>query len=132
MVTTLKINAVTILARTNDTTFTNGTIMLGHMDSFGSIGSITNSTIYDNVRVISLTKVRPVITAVRRPGATVEVDFTAGAADLPSAFTLESSITLPGGFATDSDYSIISLGGTSFRATSSNASNTQRFFRIKR
>jgi hypothetical protein len=131
-VVTLKINNVTILSRTNNSLSTNGTIMLGYMDSFGSIGSLTNYVVFDNVRVVNLTLARPFITAVRKSGANIEVDFTAGAADLPGAFTLESSAVLPGGFTTDAGSSVSLLSPGLFRATSPNSGGPQRFYRVKR
>jgi hypothetical protein len=132
LIVTLKINGVTMVSRTNNTAFTSGTIMLGYMDSFASVGSPNNFVVYDNVRVVNLTADRPVITAVRKNGANVEVDFTAGAADLPTAFTLESTTTLPGGFTTDAGSSVLSLGPGSFRAVSPNSADAQRFYQIRR
>ncbi len=132
LVITLKINNVVILARTNNTAFTSGTIMLGHMDSFASIGSTNNYTVYDNVRVVNLTTTKPVITAVRRNGSNIEVDFTADASDSASAFTLESTTAVPGGWGLDAASSVSALGGGAFRATSPNSTDGQRFYRIKR
>jgi hypothetical protein len=129
----LKINNVLILTRTNNTAFTSGTLMLGYMDSFASIGSTNNFVIYDNVRVINLTLDRPNIVAVRKNGANIEVDFTAGATDLPGAFTLESSTILPGGFSTDLGSSVSALPTPGlFRAISPNSGGPQRFYRIER
>jgi hypothetical protein len=121
-----------MVSRTNNTAFTSGTIMLGYMDSFASVGSTNNYVVYDNVRVVNLTLNRPNITAVRRNGANVEVDFTAEATDPATAFTLESTTTLPGGFTTDPGSSIVSLGGGLFRATSPNSADAQRFYRVRR
>ncbi|MBI5383220.1 MAG: hypothetical protein HZA90_00890 [Verrucomicrobia bacterium] len=132
LIITWKINAVVILVRTNTTPYTSGTIMLGHMDSFNSIGSTSNYTIFDNVRVINLTTTRPNITSIRRADANVEIDFTAGADDAADAFTLESSTGLPDGFDPDAGASITALGGGQFRAVSPNSAGPQRFFRIKR
>lgn len=132
LVVTLKINAVTILSRTNNTAFTSGTIMFGYMDSFASIGGTNNFVVFDNVRVINLTLDRPNIVAVRKNGANIEVDFTASADDLPGAFTLESSTALPGGFSTDLGSSVSLLGPGLFRATSPNSGGPQRFYRVKR
>lgn len=131
-VITWKINSVLIMARTNTTPYTSGTIMLGHMDSFASIGSTDNYTIYDNVRVVSLTVSRPEITAIRHTGVSVEIDFTADPAEPASAFTLESATVLPGGFGPDAGASINALGDGRFRAVSPNAADVQRFYRIQR
>lgn len=53
-VVSLKFNGVTIFAKTNASSFTSGTIMLGHQDLFNSIGSPNNFSIFDNVRVYQL------------------------------------------------------------------------------
>ena len=122
-----------VLSRTNNTASTNGTIMLGHMDSFASIGSPLNYTLYDNVRVINLTKTPIRITAITPGGGNLLIDFTADPAALAGAFTLESSTTLlPGSFVPDTGSSVVAMGpaGT-FRATSPNAGNIGRFYRIK-
>jgi hypothetical protein len=133
VVITLKINAVTILARTNNTAFTNGAFMLGYMDSFASIGSVNNFVVYDNVRVENLTSVKPRITAIRDLGnGTIEIDFTADPADAASAYTLESSTTVTGGYATDPGSSIVASGNGNFTATSPNGGGPQRFYRIKK
>jgi hypothetical protein len=131
-VITLKINNILILARTNNTAFTNGTVMFGYMDSFASVGSTNNFVVYDNVRVVNLTADRPFITAIRTNGANIEVDFTAGAGDLPAAFTLESSTALPGGFGPDAGSSVSLVSPGVFRATSPNSAGPQRFYRVKR
>ncbi len=127
---TLRVNNVTILSRTNNTAFTSGTIMLGFMDSFASVGSTNNYVVYDNVRVINLTTTRPSITAVRRAGATIEIDFTADPASAAGDFTLQSTTALPGGFASDPSATITALGGGLFRAVSPNSTDPQRFYRI--
>ncbi len=132
LVWTLKINGVVILSRTNNGASTSGTIMFGHMDSFASIGSLNNYTIFDNVRVVNMTTVTPSITAIRRVGNTVEIDFTADPADAAGAFTLLSSTTVTGGFSPDAGATVTSLGGGNFRATSLNAGSPQRFYRIQK
>ncbi len=132
LIVTLKINNVIMVSRTNNTAFTSGTFMLGYMDSFNSIGSPNNFVVYDNVRVVNLTSDRPFITAIRTNGANIEVDFTAGAGDLPGAFTLESSTALPGGFGPDVGSSVILLSPGLFRATSPNSGAPQRFYRVQR
>ena len=50
---TWKINGTVILQQTNSASFTSGVIMLGHMDTFASIGSQKNYVIFDNLRVVS-------------------------------------------------------------------------------
>jgi hypothetical protein len=127
---TLRINAVTILSRTNNTPYTSGTIMLGHMDSFNSIGSTGNYTIFDNVRVIDLNK--PRLTLIRREGATLEIYFTGSAGDSADAFTLESAGTITSAFGPDAGASITHLEPGRFRAVSLNSGDPQRFYRVRR
>jgi hypothetical protein len=52
---TLTINGVEIFERENDTPFTAGNVMVGHMDTYSSIGSeLGNYTLIDNLRVVEL------------------------------------------------------------------------------
>jgi hypothetical protein len=125
------INGVLIQTRTNVSAFTNGAFMLGHMDFFNSIGSPTNYTVFDNVRVINFTPVTTRITSVARSGGNIEIDFTAEPTNSPSAFTLESTTALPGGFGPDAGAVITGPVGNVFHATSTNSAGT-RFFRIKK
>lgn len=53
-VITWKINNHTIFRWANTTTMDSGKIMLGHADTFNSIGSTNNFTIYDNLRVYQI------------------------------------------------------------------------------
>lgn len=129
---TWRINGVLIQVRTNTSPFTSGAFMLGHMDFFSSIGSATNYTIFDNVRVINLTPITPAITSVARSGGNVEIDFTADPADAPGVYTLESSTALPGGFSPDLGHVITGPIGNVFHASSTNGTGGGRFFRIKK
>lgn len=74
--------------------------------------------------------VRPEIDEIRVSGAGVTVDFTAGAGDAASAFTVVRSGTVNGTY-TDAPASIVSLGAGKFRATLS-LSGIQQFYQIKR
>jgi hypothetical protein len=61
-VVTLKFNGVPIFTKTNATAFTGGTLMLGHADLFNSIGSPSNFSVFDNVRVHQLSEpVQPIV-----------------------------------------------------------------------
>lgn len=131
MVWTLKINGIIILSRTNNgASSTSGTIMMGHMDSFASVGNANNYTIFDNVRVVNLTSTRANISTIHIVGGNVEINFTADPADAASAYTLQSSTVVTGGFAADAGATITALGGGLFRATSPNVGSPQRFYRI--
>jgi len=129
---TWRINGVLIQVRTNTSPFTSGTIMLGHMDFFNSIGSVSNYSVFDNVRVINFTVSQPAITAIRRAGANFEIDFTSDPGDDAGIFTLESSTALPGGFGPDPGFTVTALGGGAFRAVSPNSTSAQRFYRVRR
>jgi len=59
---TLRINGSEISRQINDSDFKSGNIMLGHMDTFNSIGSLDNFVIFDNVQVVSLPDSEPAIT----------------------------------------------------------------------
>lgn len=80
-VVTLKFNGVPIFTKTNATAFTGGTLMLGHADLFNSIGSPSNFSVFDNVRVYQLSEpVQPIaIQPVTLDGNDVVVTWTGGA-----------------------------------------------------
>jgi len=127
---TLRINKTTIFSCTNTTGYTSGNIMLGYEDAFDSTGPIHNFVVYDNVRVISLAG--PVVTSINRVGANVQIDFTAGAADVPAQFALQSAAVVTGPYA-DTSATIGSLGAGSFRATKPFDPNAPGvFYRVRR
>jgi hypothetical protein len=127
---TLRINKTTIFSYTNTTPYTSGNIMLGYEDAFDSLGLAANYVIYDNVRVISLAG--PVVTAINRVGGNVQIDFTAGAADVPAQFALQSASLVVGPYA-DTSASITSLGAGNFRATKPFDPNAPAvFYRVRR
>jgi len=129
-VITLRINKTTIFSYTNTTGYTSGNIMLGYEDAFDSTGPIHNFVVYDNVRVISLAG--PVITAINRVGGNVQIDFTAGSADVPAQFALQSAAVVTGPYA-DTSATITSLGGGNFRATKPFDPNAPAvFYRVRR
>jgi hypothetical protein len=133
-VVTLKINGVEIFRRTDTTAFSAGTIMLGYMDSYNSIGSPDNYVIYDNLRVLNLTQgppPSPTITGVRIAGANVEVDFTSPSG-LPAQFTLETATAVTGTWQAASGAVITSPAAGQFRATAPYTADPARFFRIRR
>ena len=71
---TLKINGTSLFTRTGSG-FNHGSLMLGHGDTFGSIGSPGNYTLFDNLRVINLSVPPPALT-IRSAGLSVVVEFT--------------------------------------------------------
>jgi hypothetical protein len=127
---TLRINKTTIFTYTNTTPYTSGNIMLGYEDAFDSLGPSQVYVVYDNVRVISLAG--PVITAINRVGGNVQIDFTAGAADVPAQFVLQSASIVTGPYA-DTSATITSLGAGNFRATKPFDPNAPAvFYRVRR
>lgn len=68
------INGTTLFTRTG-TGFNHGALMLGHMDTFGSVGSKDNYTLFDNLRVINLS-VPPPVLKIRNSASGVELEFT--------------------------------------------------------
>jgi hypothetical protein len=129
-IVTLRINKTTIFSYTNTTPYNSGNIMLGYEDAFDSTGPIDNYVVYDNLRVVSLAG--PVVTSISRVGGNVQIDFTAGAADVPGQFVLQSASVVTGPY-TDTTATITSLGGGSFRATKPFDPNALAvFYRIRR
>lgn len=88
-----------------------------------------NSEIWlDDLQVV--VHYRPLITGITTSGGNVEVDFNAGADDVPADFVVERQPTIFGGFS-EVSASISSLGGGNFRATLP-AAGDQGYLRIKR
>jgi len=132
-VITLRINKTLIMTYTKTTPYTSGNVMLGYEDAFDSVGLVQNYVVYDNVRVVSVAApVRPNIVSIVKIGSNVQIDFTAGAGDIPGIFTLQTASVVTGPY-TDTSSTITSLGGTSFRATKAvNPSDNVAFYRIKK
>jgi hypothetical protein len=127
---TLRINKTVIFTYTNTTLYTSGNIMLGYEDAFDSTGPVQDYVVYDNLRVISLAG--PIVTAINRVGGNVQIDFTAGAADVPAQFALQSASLVIGPYG-DTSASITSLGGGNFRATKPFDPNASAaFYRVRR
>lgn len=91
----------------------------------------------DNVRVDSLTTTPPTtpsITGIQVSGGNVQINFTGGTADAPSAFTVQSKAVVTDAFADDATATAgVAQNGPagSFRATFP-VSGTTKFYRIKR
>ncbi|MCP5527881.1 MAG: hypothetical protein H7A47_13905 [Verrucomicrobiales bacterium] len=86
---TLTINGVKVLERTNDSAFTAGDVMVGHMDTYSSIGSEAgNYTLIDNLRVVQLEgRNESVIDSIVLADGKVVIEWT-GTATLQSADTV--------------------------------------------
>lgn len=83
---TLTINGVKVLERQNTSSFTAGNVMVGHMDTFNSIGAeLGNYTLIDNLRVVELEgPTESVIDSIILADGKVVIEWT-GAATLQSA-----------------------------------------------
>jgi hypothetical protein len=99
----------------------------GSRDTFG-IDNFSLSWTTNNPAVV--TPVTPAITAMAMNGGGIQIDFSAGFSDVPSAFLVVSSAEIDGTY-TDAGAVITSLGSGSFRATCA-ASGPQQFYRIER
>ncbi len=131
---TLAINRTTIFTFTNNTAFTNGTVMVGHNDQFNSIGPAGEFVIYDNLRVVNLNFTQPRIISTVVSGGVVTIDFTA-VNGLLNEMSLESSGGLtsppPTVWGPEPTAVIIKTGVDRFRATIP-VNGNPRFYRIKR
>ncbi len=131
-VISLRLNHTLVFQSLNATAFTNGNIMLGYDDAFNSVGSPYTYALFDNVRVVQLASAAaPVITAINVSGGNVDIDFTGSAGDTTGSFKLLNTSVLTSGYTTNLSAVITSLGGTSFRASTS-TSGTEQFYRIQR
>ncbi len=135
-IVTLTINNTNILSYTNSTASTHGKIMLGYDDAYNSIGSGGGGfVVYDNLRVVRLEggvaadiQISNNITVA---GNNVTIDFTAGPGEPTTAFKLVSADNVAGPYVDDNTATITSLGGSSYRATTT-ATGTMRFYQIRR
>jgi hypothetical protein len=76
-------------------------------------------------------KIQPLITVVSQPsGGNLDIDFSAGAADVIGDFQLERASTVTGTYSTVSA-TITSLGGGNFRATVA-APGSEGYYKVKR
>lgn len=113
-----------------------GNILLNYSDINAGSSSDINAPdmlfgLIDNVRVESLAVTRPNITSTRIVGGNVQVDFSGAASDSASAFTLEGTATVAGGYAPEPGANITQLSPGSFRATAP-VNGALRFYRIRR
>ncbi|HKS36523.1 MAG TPA: hypothetical protein VJW76_04995, partial [Verrucomicrobiae bacterium] len=129
---TLKINKTVILQTVNTTPFTAGNIMLGYCDAYDSVGN-SGAAIFDNVRVVNLstTVVRPNVASIQIADGTVQIDFSGGTSDTPTAFTLLGSANVASGYSTETGASVTQLSPGSFRVTAP-VNGAIRFYRIQR
>jgi len=99
----------------------------GSRDTFG-IDNFSLSWATNSQAVVA--PVTPAITAMAMNGGNVQIDFSAGTSDVPSAFLVVSSAEIAGNY-TDAGAVVTSLGSGLFRATCA-PNGAQQFYRIKR
>ncbi len=134
-VVTLSINHTPIFTYNNTTAWTNGYLMLGYADPYGSsLGNPEAGVYYANLQVVSLPSVAPSIMTINSivvSGSNVVITFTTSSGlDTTSSFTLRSSGTVNGTYNDVSPAATItSLGGNQFQATTAYTGGTE-FYRI--
>jgi hypothetical protein len=135
-VVTMSINHTAIFVYTNTTAWTNGYLMLGYTDPYGStIGSPEAGVYIANLQVVQLASLLPpvvTISSITISGGNVVITFTtSSASDTTSSFTLRSSGTVNGTY-TDVNpaATISSLGSNKFQATTPYIVGSQEFYRI--
>jgi hypothetical protein len=131
----LYINRTLIFSYTNATSSTNGTIMLGYDDAYGSIGGGTGNTtlslggyvIYDNVRVVRIGS--PVITGINLAGSNATITFSSDNGESVSQFVLQTAASVTGPYA-DSPATITEATPGMF-TTQVPLSGDAQFYRIR-
>jgi hypothetical protein len=135
-IVTMSINHTPIFVYTNTTAWTNGYLMLGYTDPYGSsIGSPEAGVYIANLQVVQLaSQLPPVVTinSIVISGGNVVIKFTTSSAtDTTTSFTLRSSGTVNGTYTDVSPAATItSLGSNQFQATTPYIGGAQEFYRI--
>lgn len=129
-IVSLRINNTLIISATGASAYSGGTIMLGYMDPYASIGA-DGAVYYSNLRIIDLTPVAPSITGIANAGGVNQIDFTGDASASAASFKLQSASVVNGPYADDGSATITQTGTGTFRATIS-ATGAAQFYRIKR
>jgi hypothetical protein len=132
-VVTWTINGVEVIRRTDTTAFASGTVMLGYMDSYNSIGSTANAVIFDNVRVVALAAepTPPMITAWRIQAGNLEIDFASATGAAPD-FSVVSSATVTGPYLSEAGATVLAVSAGQFRASVALGGPAMKFYQIKR
>jgi len=136
-VVTWAIDGITIATVTNTALPFGENVFVGYQDVWagGSVSDVPEMSfgLVDNLRVQTLTApAAPVITGIQlvNGGSQVKITFTAGASDLPGAFSLVGSSTLTGTF-NGVAASITSPAAGQFEALTALGAGNQ-FFRVRR
>ena len=130
-VVTLKINNTNIFSYVNNGSFQSGNIMLGYCDAFDSNTGVGAAVIYDNVRVVDLS--RPKITSVSHTGVNSVLDFNWTLDDSTSAYRIQRATVVTGPYADVSPAATITkLGPATYRATLTTETNSAAYYRVRR
>jgi hypothetical protein len=126
-VVTLAVNKTAIFSYTNTTVWTNGYLMLGYADPFGSSsdGSV-GAAYFASLEVVRLTK--PEVTQTVLGPTSVALTYTT--TDTSSPFVVEAATTVDGTFAAVNTV-ITYLGNGTYQAVAPRSGETQ-FFRVRR
>lgn len=126
-IVSLRINNNTVYSYSNATAYASGNIMLGYEDAFDSISPVQSYMVIDNVRVVSVAGLN--ITAIQDLGASVQIDFTFGLNDAPTAFEVQGASVVTGPYAA-ATATIVQLTPGTYRATVAKSGDAQ-FYRIR-
>lgn len=133
-VITWTINGTLIIQAVNTSSYTSGTLMLGHMDTFNSIGSVDNFTVFDNVKAVRVGPVEPPaptniqVASIAISGGNATIRFTADSGVL-AKFSVEAAQTVNGPYAAAAA-TVVSTGANAYEATLP-VSGATWFFRVK-
>ncbi len=133
---TMSINHTAIFTYTNTTVWTNGYLMLGYADPFGtSVGNAEAGVYYANLQVVQLPSLAPPVVTIDSiviSGGNVVVKFTTSSAtDTTASFTLRSSGSVNGTYTDVSpSATITSLGSNQFQATTPYLGSGATFYRV--
>lgn len=131
---TWTINGTRIIQSSNTSSYKAGTLMLGHMDAFNSIGSQDNFTIFDNVKAFRVGPTEPPaptsiqVASIATAGGNATIRFTANSGAL-AKFSVEAAQTVNGPYSA-AGATVVSTGANAYEATLP-VSGATWFFRVK-
>lgn len=128
-IVTMSLNKVRVLTYTNNTTFTNGTVMLGYSDPFNSIGEAAGAAYFANLSVVQINP--PTITSIVRSGSDVTIQFTSNDGTVtPASFDLQAAGVVTGPYTNVTTATITQLPSLIYQATTTSTASAQ-YYRIR-